>query len=219
MRRISAWAITHPVFPLVLFAVLFVFGVVAFVRLPITLNPDISAPFVQITISEPGAAPSEIEKQILQRVEGAVAGIGNVKHITSWATEGVARTFAGRVWQVGSVIDPATRQGTVRIALRSPDRDLRPGAFAHADIRVGRTQGSLLPETAVLTDDKGAYVLVVGRDDKIERRRVRVAAARSDGVLVDDGLRGTERVVAIAGAFLHPGEAVLTAKAGRAATS
>ena len=70
MRRMSAWAITHPVFPLVLFAVLTVFGIVAFVRLPITLNPDISAPFVHVTISEPGAAPAEIETQILQKVEG-----------------------------------------------------------------------------------------------------------------------------------------------------
>ena len=93
MKRISAWAITHPAFPLVLFAVLTVFGIVAFVRLPITLNPDISAPFVQVTISEPGAAPAEIETQILQKVEGGVANVGNVKNITSWATEGVAQTI------------------------------------------------------------------------------------------------------------------------------
>ena len=89
MKRMSAWAITHPVFPLVMFAVLSVFGIVAFIRLPITLNPDISAPFVQVTISEPGAAPAELETQILQKVEGAVANIGNVKNITSTATEGV----------------------------------------------------------------------------------------------------------------------------------
>ena len=68
------------------------FGIVAFIRLPITLNPDISAPFVQITISEPGAAPAELETQILQKVEGAVANIGNVKNITSTATEGSAQT-------------------------------------------------------------------------------------------------------------------------------
>ena len=132
--------------------------------------------------------------------------------------DGVARAFTGTVWQVGSVIDPATRQGTVRIALRPADRDLRPGAFARADIRVDRTPGVLLPQTAVLTDERGTYVLIVDRDDKVARRRVRVAAARSDGLLVGAGLRGTERVVAVAGAFLRPGEAVSTARAGAAAS-
>ncbi|MDE2304010.1 MAG: efflux RND transporter permease subunit [Gammaproteobacteria bacterium] len=123
MRRISAWAITHPVFPLVLFAVLFAFGVVAFIRLPITLNPDISAPFVQITINAPGAAPSEIETQILRRVEASVANIGNVKHITSWATQGVAQTVVE--FQIGTPIDRATND--VRDAVARVRADLPQG--------------------------------------------------------------------------------------------
>ncbi len=132
--------------------------------------------------------------------------------------DGIARSFAGRVWQVGAVIDPATRQGTVRIALPSGDRDLRPGAFARADIVVGRSRGATLPQTAVLDDERGSYVLVVGRDGKVARHRVRVAGARSDGLLVDAGLTGGERVVAIAGAFLRPGEAVSTAPFAAAVT-
>jgi hydrophobe/amphiphile efflux-1 (HAE1) family protein len=122
MRRLSAWAIEHPVFPLVLFAVLSAFGVVAFIRLPITLNPDISAPFVQITIDEPGAAPSEIETQILRRVEAAVANIGNVKHITSWATQGVAQTVVE--FRIGTPIDRATND--VRDAVARVRADLPP---------------------------------------------------------------------------------------------
>src|ERR1700684_2641274 len=106
MNRISAWAITHPVFPLVLFAVLSVFGIVAFIRLPITLNRDISSPFLQITITEPGAAPAEMETQILQKVEGAVANIGNVKNITSTATEGTAQTVVE--FQIRTSVDRAT---------------------------------------------------------------------------------------------------------------
>ncbi len=95
--------------------------------------------------------------------------------------DGVARIFTGTVWQVGAVIDPATRQGTVRISLPAGDPDLRPGAFARADIAVGSTLGATLPQTAVLNDDRGTYVLVVGNDNKVERRAVRVAGARSEG--------------------------------------
>ena len=60
MRNISAWAIRHPVTPIVLFVVLFFLGIVAFVRLPINLNPDIAFPGVRVDVDEPGAAPSEL---------------------------------------------------------------------------------------------------------------------------------------------------------------
>ena len=125
--------------------------------------------------------------------------------------EGVARAFTGTVWQIGAIIDSASRQGTVRIALSAEDQDLRPGAFARADIHVGSNTGVILPQTAVLGDDQGTYVLVVGPDNKLMRRPVQVAGARSEGLLVTDGLDGGERVVAIAGAFLRVGEAVSVA--------
>ena len=125
--------------------------------------------------------------------------------------EGVAHPFTGTIWQIGPIIDPTSRQGTVRIALSSEDQDLRPGAFARADIQVGSSNGIILPQTAVLADEQGTYVLIVGPDDKLLRRKVQVAGARSEGLLISDGLAGSERVVAIAGAFLRVGEAVSVA--------
>ena len=124
--------------------------------------------------------------------------------------DGVPNTFTGTIWQIGAVIDAGTRQGTVRIVLPA-DRNLRPGAFARADIEVGSTTGVLLPQTAVLSDEKGTYVLVVGGDNKVERRAVTVGGARSEGLLVSQGRNGSERVVAIAGAFLRTGETVAIA--------
>ena len=124
--------------------------------------------------------------------------------------DGVPDTFTGTIWQIGAVIDAGTRQGTVRIVLPA-DRNLRPGAFARADIEVGSTTGVLLPQTAVLSDEKGTYVLVVGGDNKVERRAVTLGGARSEGLLVSQGLDGSERVVAIAGAFLRTGETVAIA--------
>jgi HlyD family secretion protein len=121
--------------------------------------------------------------------------------------DGVAKSFTGTIWQIGAVIDAGTRQGTVRIVLPA-DQNLRPGSFARADIEVGSTTGVLLPQTAVLSDEHGNYVLVVGDDNKLERRAVTVGGARSEGLLVSQGLNGKERVVAIAGAFLRTGETV-----------
>jgi HlyD family secretion protein len=125
--------------------------------------------------------------------------------------DGVARPFTGKVWQIGAIIDAVTRQGSVRISLPAADQNLRPGAFARADIQAGASVGVILPQTAVLSDEQGTYTLVVGADDKLERRAVTVAAAHSEGLLVSNGLTGNERVVAIAGAFLRTGEQVQVA--------
>jgi len=125
--------------------------------------------------------------------------------------DGVTRSYRGRIWQIGAVIDPATRQGMLRIAMGPAEQDLRPGAFARAEVEISGSRGAVLPETAVLSDDQGTYVLIVSPQDKVERRAVKVAGMRSDGLLVSDGLQGTERVVAIAGAFLRSGETVRVA--------
>ncbi len=105
MRNMSAWAIRHPLPPMVLFVVLLFMGIVSFVRLPITLDPDISFPGVNVIVEQPGAAPQELETQVLQKVEGAIAGIGNIDNITSWAVEGQASIFIQ--FDIGTPIDRA----------------------------------------------------------------------------------------------------------------
>src|ERR1700726_1363780 len=105
MRNISAWAIRHPVTPLVLFVVLFFMGVVAFIRLPINLNPDVSFPAVNVGISQPGAAPTEMETQVAQKIEGSISSIGNVRHITTFITEGFVNIAIE--FQIGTPIDRA----------------------------------------------------------------------------------------------------------------
>ncbi|HLU91494.1 MAG TPA: efflux RND transporter permease subunit, partial [Pedomonas sp.] len=82
MRNISSWAIRNPIPPIVLFGVLTILGLVAFLRMPINNMPDISVPSVQVTISQHGASPTEMEMQVTQRIEGAVASVGNVRNIT-----------------------------------------------------------------------------------------------------------------------------------------
>ena len=105
MKNISAWAIRHPLPPIVLFVVLLFMGIVSFARLPVTADPDISFPGVFITVNQPGAVPQELETQVMQKVEGAVAGIGNIDNITSWAVEGQANIMVQ--FDIGTPIDRA----------------------------------------------------------------------------------------------------------------
>jgi HlyD family secretion protein len=117
-------------------------------------------------------------------------------------------SIAGRVWQVSPVIDPQSRQGTVRIAIPY-SRALRPGGFADARLVAGRGESPLLPESAVLSDPEGNYVyVVVGKDNVVQRQKVTVGSVNDAGVAIASGLTGNERVVVLAGSFLNPGDKV-----------
>ncbi|HWI84912.1 MAG TPA: efflux RND transporter periplasmic adaptor subunit [Sphingomonas sp.] len=120
---------------------------------------------------------------------------------------GTALQIAGTVWQVSPVIDPTTRQGTVRIELPY-NQALRPGGFASAKIGGGAGELPLLPESSVMSDEKGNFVYLVGPGNRAVRRDVKVGDVDERGVTVLAGLTGAERVVASAGAFLNPGDKV-----------
>ena len=81
--RISGAAIRNPIPPLVLFAVLTLLGVVAFMMLPVTRAPNIDVPVVSVTVLQPGAAAGELESQVTKKIEDAVAAVQGVKHIQS----------------------------------------------------------------------------------------------------------------------------------------
>jgi HlyD family secretion protein len=130
---------------------------------------------------------------------------------------GIDRPFAGEVRLLGAIIDPATRLGDIRIQLK-PDAALRPGAFARAEVSVAKAQRPVLPQTAVMADASGSYVLVVGADNKVARTPVRVSGSTEAGVIIASGLTGKERVVATAGGFLRDGETVQVAAPAAAAS-
>ncbi len=125
---------------------------------------------------------------------------------------GVATPFKGTVRLLAAVIDPMTRLGEVRVTLPK-DPNLRPGAFARGEVKVGTDVRPIVPQTAVLSDARGNFVLIVGSDGRVVRRDVRFGGAQPSGIVIADGLDGTERVVTTAGAFLHEGEQVRVAAA------
>ena len=115
--------------------------------------------------------------------------------------------ISGSVWQVEPIIDPVNRQGIARIAVPY-QQILRPGGFAEVSLVSGTADVPLLPQSAVLSDDKGNYVYIVGKDDRVMRRNVQVGEVDDNGVTIASGLSGQERVVASAGAFLNPGDKI-----------
>jgi len=90
--NVSAWAIRKPIPSIVLFIVLMILGIFSFQGLPITRFPNIDVPVVTISVTQAGAAPSELQNQVTKRIEDTVAGVNGVKHITSTISEGISTT-------------------------------------------------------------------------------------------------------------------------------
>jgi len=131
---------------------------------------------------------------------------------------GTNKPFIGQIWQLSPTIDAQTREGVARIAL-AYDPALRPGGFASAQIRSGAVTAPMLPESAILSDQQGPFVYVVGQDNKVLRRPVKTGDVTAQGIVVVEGLSGNERVVMRAGGFLNAGDLVrpVTASAARPA--
>ena len=69
---------------------LVVFGLFALWRLQTDEFPDIQQPIINVAIAYPGASPDVVEREVLDRVEEAVAGISGVDRIQGSAQDGFA---------------------------------------------------------------------------------------------------------------------------------
>jgi RND family efflux transporter MFP subunit len=120
---------------------------------------------------------------------------------------GTDRVFSGNIWQISPMIDAQSRQGMARVALPF-DKALRPGGFASVEIKSGAMTAPVLAESAVQTGPNGSFVYVVGKDNKVKQRPVKVGPVTANGLIIEEGLDGTERVVLYAGGFLNPDETI-----------
>jgi multidrug efflux pump subunit AcrB len=126
-RNISSWCIRNPVFPIVLFVGLMLGGVVAFSRMQVNNAPDVDFPAAIVDVSQPGAAPNELETQVTQRVESAIRGVNGVDEMSSSVSEGNSETFVQ--FQLGTPTDRAVndvRNAIAQIRGTLPDGILEP---------------------------------------------------------------------------------------------
>ena len=119
---------------------------------------------------------------------------------------GSATAVMGSVRLVAPTIDPATRLGTVRVAL--DDATLaRAGMYASASIIISEANGVALPMTAVTTGDGSATVR------KVEKDTVKIVTVKTgiqDGsyIQITEGLKAGDDVVAKAGAYVRDGDRI-----------
>jgi membrane fusion protein (multidrug efflux system) len=117
-------------------------------------------------------------------------------------------------------IDEATGTAALRAEFPNPDRILLPGQFVRAAVEAGaRTEAILLPQRAVVLSTQGAQVLVVGDDDRVAARGVKVGELRGGQWEILSGLQGGERVIVDGLQKVRAGDQVRIAAIEQPATS
>ncbi|MCB1389305.1 MAG: efflux RND transporter periplasmic adaptor subunit [Rhodobacteraceae bacterium] len=120
---------------------------------------------------------------------------------------------SGHVRLVAPTVSAVTRLGEVRIALDTSE-GLRPGLYVGGRIVVADREGLAVPVSAVLRDTAGAFVLLLGPGDALERRTVQTGLAWDGWQEITEGLAEGDEVVARAGAFFGAGDLVRPVRAG-----
>lgn len=145
--NISGWSIRRPIPTLVLFLVLTIAGLVSFGQLGIDANPNIDIPAVSVTVTQTGAGPQELESQVTQKIEDAVAGLGNIDQINSTVDDGVSTTVVSFI--LGTDTDRATND--VRNAVAQIRQNL-PADINEPIVQRLEFEGGAIMTYAVLSD-------------------------------------------------------------------
>jgi HAE1 family hydrophobic/amphiphilic exporter-1 len=97
MYWLAEICVKRPVFALMIIMALVVAGVVAFPQLGVDRFPRTDLPTVDIRTSYPGAASQEVESELTQVIEDAVATVSGIEELRSISTDGnsmIILTFA-----------------------------------------------------------------------------------------------------------------------------
>lgn len=94
-------------------------------------------------------------------------------------------------------VEPGTGSVTLRTLFPNPEQQLLPGMFVRAIVEEGvNEQAILVPQRGVTRNPAGnAMVMVVGAEEKVEARLIKVARTVGDHWLVSDGLKAGDRVI------------------------
>ena len=180
-NNISAWSILNPVVPIVLFVGLTLAGIMSFRSMDVQNEPDIEFPVVVVSISQPGAAPTEITTQITQKVESAIRSVQGVRNIDASASEG--NTTVSAEFEIGDDINAAVsevKNAVDQIRSDLPDGILEPQIFKVA------TSSDPIAYFAVEASDMTLEQLSWFVDDTVSRRLLAVegmaSVSRNGGV-------------------------------------
>jgi RND family efflux transporter MFP subunit len=168
------------------------------------VGPSDATPVVVINQLQPIQVDYAIPQSSLPAIQQALArGVVPVRVSVESAAQPVAE---GKLVFVDNAVSPAT--GTVRLRAEVDNKNLAlwPGAFVTVAMTLEVEENAVLvPELAVQPGAEGSFVFLVDPESKLVLRNVKTARQVGGDVVIAEGLKGGEKIVARAPRNLSPG--------------
>lgn len=163
--NISAWSIKNPIPIILFFLILTIAGSMSYTKLGINDNPEVDFPIIVVNITQPGAAPAELETDVTKKVEDSLVGITGLEHITSTVSDGVSVTTAE--FKIGQPIDTAlndVRDSISKIRQTLP-QDINEPSITHPNFS-GEPFAAYALESDKRTIEELSYIVdnTIGRE-------------------------------------------------------
>ena len=186
--NVSAYSIKNPLVAILLFILLTLGGVYGLMQMKVQQFPDIDLPAVVVTVTLPGAAPSQLENDIAKKIENRITSIEGVKHIRTTLQTGVATIASEFVLEkdIQEAVDD------VRSAVGEVQGDL-PAAANDPIITKVSTAGFPVVTYSVAADNMSVEDLSWFVDDTITKRLSDIP-----GVSTVSRIGGLEREITVA---------------------
>ena len=111
-------------------------------------------------------------------------------------SDGSMHTDNGRVDFINREVDAETGAILVQATFPNPDRILRPGQFARVKVMMGEALNATLVPQRCVSELQGQYsVFLLGEDNKIEARQIKILRKYKDYYIIEEGLKAGDKIV------------------------
>jgi multidrug efflux system membrane fusion protein len=124
-------------------------------------------------------------------------------------------TFEGTLDFLDNQVDPGTGTIMLKAKFANRERQLWPGQFVNAAVRLALPEETVVPVAAVRNAQEGQYVFVVRPDMTAEQRKIEASRSHEDVTVIAQGLKPGERVVVEGQLRLRPNSKVQITERGQ----
>ena len=142
------------------------------------------------------------------------SGASKATEVKLELADGLAYPAAGRLNFAGSTVDAALGTVQMRAEFPNPKLQLLPGQYVKVQVIAGSQQAIVVPQSAVLQNESGRFVWIVGPESKATQRVIRAGSWVGADWVVLDGLKPGDSVIVDNLIRLRPGTPVQPKKPG-----